>query len=138
MEGRREKPACFIVGAGSFEGFLTPPQKGDLVIAADGGYVHLKKQGIEPDVLMGDFDSLDQVPDRELIRHSPMKDDTDMALAVAYARERGFVWRTGRQAGSHTGEPPAFDYALQTGRTLPYDRRRQCGHGHYKRENLVS
>ncbi|HIR26927.1 MAG TPA: thiamine diphosphokinase [Candidatus Choladousia intestinigallinarum] len=90
MEGRREKPACFIVGAGSFEGFLTPPQKGDLVIAADGGYVHLKKQGIEPDVLMGDFDSLDQVPDRELIRHPPMKDDTDMALAVAYARERGF------------------------------------------------
>ena len=90
MKGQRKEPACFIVGAGSFDGFLTEPQEGDLVIAADGGYAYLKRLGREPDVLMGDFDSLKEIPQRELIRHSPIKDDTDMALAVAYARERGF------------------------------------------------
>ena len=81
MKGQRKEPACFIVGAGSFDGFLTEPQEGDLVIAADGGYAYLKRLGREPDVLMGDFDSLKEIPQRELIRHSPIKDDTDMALA---------------------------------------------------------
>ena len=42
MKGQRKEPACFIVGAGSFDGFLTEPQEGDLVIAADGGYAYLK------------------------------------------------------------------------------------------------
>ncbi len=31
MKGQRKEPACFIVGAGSFDGFLTEPQEGDLV-----------------------------------------------------------------------------------------------------------
>ncbi|MCD8015578.1 MAG: thiamine diphosphokinase [Lachnospiraceae bacterium] len=90
---------CFIIGAGEFDGFadlqqtgngLAVPQPDDLVIAADGGYTYLKELGMEPDVLLGDFDSLDLVPEhRHLIRHSPIKDDTDMALAAAYAEEQG-------------------------------------------------
>lgn len=83
--------ACYIVGAGSFDGLLTYPEAGDLVIAADGGYTYLRKLGIDPDVLMGDFDSLEYVPEHEhLFRHSPIKDDTDMDLATAYAREHGY------------------------------------------------
>ena len=86
----REK-VCWIVGAGSFDGLTGRPQKGDLVIAADGGYIYLKELGIEPDVLLGDFDSLKRVPEHEhLLRHSPIKDDTDMALAVAYAQDQGY------------------------------------------------
>ncbi|MCD8395829.1 MAG: thiamine diphosphokinase [Lachnospiraceae bacterium] len=84
---------CFIVGAGEFDGFpgFAAPDEGDLLIAADGGYRYLKKMGMEPDVLLGDFDSLDIVPEhRHLIRHSPIKDDTDMALAVAYAEKESF------------------------------------------------
>ncbi|MCC8136616.1 MAG: thiamine diphosphokinase [Clostridiales bacterium] len=82
---------CFIVGAGDFDGFLMPPHTGDLLIAADGGYRHLCEMGLEPDVLLGDFDSLEIVPEhRHLIRHSPIKDDTDMALAAAYAKEEGY------------------------------------------------
>lgn len=81
---------CFLVGAGSFDGMYIRPEQGDLVIAADGGYTYLKELGIEPDVLLGDFDSLKRVPEhRHLERHSPIKDDTDMALAAAYAREQG-------------------------------------------------
>ena len=81
---------CFLVGAGSFDGMSIRPQPGDLVIAADGGYAHLKRLGIEPEVLLGDFDSLERVPEHSHIeRHSPIKDDTDMALAAAYARAQG-------------------------------------------------
>lgn len=84
------KKTCFIVGAGSFEGMSIRPEKGDLVIAADGGYTYLEREGIEPDVLLGDFDSLKKVPDHQnLKRHSPIKDDTDMALAADYAAEKG-------------------------------------------------
>ncbi|MCD7715839.1 MAG: thiamine diphosphokinase [Lachnospiraceae bacterium] len=82
---------CFIVGAGDFDGFLMPPCPGDFLIAADGGYRYLRERGMEPDVLLGDFDSLEIVPEhRHLIRHSPIKDDTDMALAAAYAKEEGY------------------------------------------------
>lgn len=70
---------------------LSVPGEGDLLIAADGGYRYLKGMGMEPDVLLGDFDSLEMVPEhRHLIRHSPIKDDTDMALAVAYAEAEGY------------------------------------------------
>jgi thiamine pyrophosphokinase len=86
-----DKKTCILVGAGSFDGMLIRPQDGDLVIAADGGYTYLKELGIEPDVLLGDFDSLKRVPEhRHLERHSPIKDDTDMALAAAYAMEQGY------------------------------------------------
>ena len=82
---------CFIVGAGMFSGMSIQPQKGDLMIAADGGYTYLLQAGMEPDVLIGDFDSLDLIPEhRNLIRHSPIKDDTDMALAAAYGAKEGF------------------------------------------------
>lgn len=89
MEGK----SCFIVGAGSFDGMSVWPESGDLVIAADGGYTYLNGLGIDPDVLMGDFDSLEQVPEehRNLFRHSPIKDDTDMALAAAYGQENGYT-----------------------------------------------
>ncbi len=82
---------CYIIGAGSFAHLLAPLEDHDLLIAADGGYRYCEKMGLEPDVLLGDFDSLEIVPKhRNLIRHSPIKDDTDMALAAAYGEERGF------------------------------------------------
>lgn len=88
---KRKQKTCFIVGAGSFSGMSILPKAEDLVIGADGGYCYLKKMGIEPQILLGDFDSLEMVPDhRHLIRHSPVKDDTDMALAVAYAEKEGY------------------------------------------------
>ncbi|MDD6616016.1 MAG: thiamine diphosphokinase [Lachnospiraceae bacterium] len=82
---------CFVMGAGSFTDMKIRPEKEDLVIAADGGYEYLKRLGIKPDLLLGDFDSLELIPEHDhLIRHSPIKDDTDMALAVAWGEEKGF------------------------------------------------
>ncbi len=81
---------CVIVGAGEFDGFVTLPDPDDLVIAADGGYSSLQKYGIVPDVLLGDLDSLAQVPDfPNVIRYPSVKDDTDMAIAVDYAKKKG-------------------------------------------------
>lgn len=82
---------CIIVGAGSFDlqRFETTAQ--DYVIAADGGYRYLAKLGVMPDMLLGDFDSLQEVPVHpHIIRHNPEKDDTDMMLAVKTALNMGF------------------------------------------------
>lgn len=67
------------------------PVPGDLVIAADGGYAALSGLGLTADLVVGDFDSLGYVPEKEtVIRHPVMKDDTDMMLAVNLGLERGY------------------------------------------------
>ena len=50
---------CYIVGAGEFYGSIHPCED-DMVIAADGGVMHLLSLGIIPDVIVGDFDSLEE------------------------------------------------------------------------------
>ncbi len=81
---------CYIVGAGDF---LTPftPSENDLVIAADGGYEHLKSYGIRCDLLIGDFDSISALPDgTERITYPVEKDYTDTALALYEGERRGY------------------------------------------------
>ena len=55
--------ACYIFGAGSFYGLSQRPVPGDTVIAADGGWEPCRGEGLTPDLLLGDFDSLHTVPD---------------------------------------------------------------------------
>ena len=63
----------------------------DFLIAADSGYKALQSAGITPDLLIGDFDSLEEVPeDIPLIRLPVEKDDTDTAYCVKEALERGY------------------------------------------------
>lgn len=82
--------ACWIFGAGDFFGLAKRPESGDFVIAADGGWRICQKENIEPDLLLGDFDSLQQVPDFDKIHRVPVeKDDTDMMLAVKEGLQRG-------------------------------------------------
>lgn len=74
---------CVIFGAGSYYGLLYRPQSGDYVIAADGGWRYCEREGIVPDLLLGDFDSLETVPDFAHIHRVPVeKDDSDMMLAI--------------------------------------------------------
>ena len=49
---------CYIVGAGEFFGNISPSES-DCFIAADGGLITLLSLGIMPDIIIGDFDSLD-------------------------------------------------------------------------------
>ncbi len=81
---------CFIVGAGDFNDPFEP-RYDDLVIAADGGYDALKSHGIRCDLLIGDLDSIDEVPaDIKTVRHPVEKDETDMHLAFLAGYERGY------------------------------------------------
>lgn len=67
------------------------PQSGDYVICADRGYVHALKLGITPDILLGDFDSLETpLPTEVEIRTYPAeKDETDLQIAISCALEKG-------------------------------------------------
>ena len=68
---------CYIVGAGDFYGELSPNEC-DLIIAADGGYDTLKKMNITPNLLLGDMDSLSEMPEGiEKIVYPVRKDETD-------------------------------------------------------------
>lgn len=62
------------------------------VIAADRGLDYCLKAGIKPDLVVGDFDSAENAVPAEIecVRVSPIKDDTDAALAADLALERGY------------------------------------------------
>ena len=69
-------------------------QSDDLIIAADGGALHCRKLGIKPQVVIGDFDSLQdedlntlQAEGAQLLRFPTHKDETDLELAFQYARQ---------------------------------------------------
>lgn len=81
---------CYIVG-GMEPGKITlAPRRPAYVIAADKGLLHLRRQGIAPDLIVGDFDSLGRVPEGENVLQLPVeKDDTDMMRAVRLGLERG-------------------------------------------------
>lgn len=81
---------CFIFGALPVRRMPVVPSNGDYIIAADKGIENLQKLGIEPDIVIGDFDSLGYVPEIENKIVLPVrKDDTDIAHAVRYALEKG-------------------------------------------------
>ncbi|MDX1601081.1 MAG: thiamine diphosphokinase [Anaerolineales bacterium] len=70
-------------------------ERADLTIAADGGLRHCTQLELEPDLLVGDLDSID--PDQlnrleragtEVRRHPRRKDATDLELALAEVHER--------------------------------------------------
>ena len=95
-------PVCYLIGAGAFTLRGLYPKKGDFVIAADDGFTALSAAGITPDLLVGDFDSLAQVPkDVPVKAFPPEKDQTDMAIALEEGLARGY--RTFRFYGASGG-----------------------------------
>ena len=84
-------PICYLVGAGHFTARGFAPQAGDFVIAADAGYLALESIGAQPDLLVGDFDSLPERPAGVSTIVFPVeKDDTDMGLALSEGWARGY------------------------------------------------
>lgn len=64
------------------------------IIAVDGGLKMAGELGIEPDIIIGDFDTVDaklldeyKVAGSEIIRLNPVKDDTDTDAAYKFARK---------------------------------------------------
>lgn len=83
-----------IIGSGSikdYEYIKSKIRSDDYIICADGGYDHALKLGVTPDILIGDFDSVKELPDEtEKIKYPVRKDFTDGELAVRYAVEHGY------------------------------------------------
>ena len=68
--------ACYIFGAGDFDGLEERPGGADYVIAADGGYNACRRAGVEPQLLLGDFDSLAEVPALPHVERVPVERTT--------------------------------------------------------------
>lgn len=69
----------------------------DFIVCADGGASHLKKLGMEPHVLLGDFDSISRKHLEyyaslkvKILKFPKEKDMTDTELAVNVAVDRGY------------------------------------------------
>lgn len=116
---------CRIFGSVpiEFKSLAVLPSEGDLVIAADGGYGTLCRFGISPDIVLGDFDSLDGgyptngfSGEPEVIRYPIEKDDTDAMLAVKVGLERGY--KSFELYGCLGGERP--DHSVATLQTLAF------------------
>ena len=81
---------CFIYAAGSFFGLRERPRPGDLEIAADAGLRLCRQLGRTPDLVLGDFDTMDvsEAP-ADALRVPVEKDDTDTGLALREGLRRG-------------------------------------------------
>ena len=82
---------CFIFAAGTFYGLRERPgDPGDVVIAADAGYQVCLEVCVKPDLLIGDFDSMEPPADFARVRRLPAeKDDTDTLAAIRAGLEEG-------------------------------------------------
>lgn len=82
---------CFIFGALPVRRMPIIPNDTDFIIAADKGCETLNTLGLAPDIVIGDFDSLGYIPERENKIILPVrKDDTDVGYSLRYALENGF------------------------------------------------
>lgn len=106
---------CVIFCAAEFDSLARPLEKGDFVIAADGGLRHTQKLNITPDGILGDFDSLGFTPEGANV-FPVEKDDTDAMLAVRQGLSLGF--REFILYGSLDG--PRLDHAIANFQTLQF------------------
>ncbi len=95
------KNRCILVCAGDFTPVEIEKAPGDLVIACDGGYEYCNMIGLQPDLIIGDFDSVSEhvksqilsIQEEklaEVISLPVEKDDTDTMAALRIGIERGF------------------------------------------------
>lgn len=63
----------------------------EIVCAIDGAYDHFLDNNIEPDVVMGDFDSIESVPTSVEMINTPDQNFTDFDKALTILKEKGFT-----------------------------------------------
>ena len=104
---------AFVFGGGEiFAEYINESlEEGDLVVCADSGYKNAQKLFDRVDILVGDFDSLGDIPDgvSEIVRLPAEKDMTDTQYAVDLAIQRGATELV--IIASTSGR---FDHALST------------------------
>ena len=121
-----------MIGAGDLTVSELKKGVGDLCIALDGGLGYCDFLRIEPDFIIGDFDSVTEEENRALlaieesfpervIRLKPEKDDTDMLYGLKYAMELGY--KDFRLYGATGGR---FDHTLANIQCLLYLKNNGC------------
>jgi thiamine pyrophosphokinase len=92
---------CILIGSGDLTVSEVKKKDGDFVIALDGGIGYCDFLRLEPDLVIGDFDSvteeeqkaveiLEREVPNQVIRLQPEKDDTDMLYGIKYALGLGY------------------------------------------------
>ena len=85
---------CVIVGGadiGDYERIRAYLNDNDYVVYCDSGLRHMQRLGVEPSLIVGDWDSYDDPHlDVETITLPVEKDDTDTVFAVHEGLKRGF------------------------------------------------
>ena len=117
---------CVIIGAGDLTIGKIQVSEEDFVIAVDGGLSYCPLLEIEPDLILGDFDSVND-KEREAIRELALqipervvtlpeeKDDTDMLAALKYGLEHGY-----KEFRIYAGMGGRFDHSLANVQCLLY------------------
>lgn len=121
---------CIVIGAGDLTMGEISRGEEDYVIAVDGGLSYCGILGVEPDKIIGDFDSVseqereairtlqEQMP--ELVMQIPCeKDDTDMLTALKYGLELGYT-----DFRIYAGTGGRFDHTLANIQCLLYLKNR--------------
>lgn len=98
---KEQNGKCVIVAAGDLTVGEVGASEQDFVIAVDGGLSYCGILELEPDLIIGDFDSLsdgeraaveklkETIPDR-IIKLNREKDDTDLLVALKTGLEMGY------------------------------------------------
>ncbi len=82
---------CYIFSAVEMKNNFPNPEQGDMIIAADAGYLNVQRAGLKPDVIIGDFDSSEKPETDAPIETFPvLKDDTDTMLAIKHGFNSGY------------------------------------------------
>ena len=130
---------CILVCAGEYapiadEAWRLERRPGDFIIAVDAGLIYLMREDIEPDLILGDFDSLEEKMDGlpesyaarfaarggDSIVHLPViKDDTDTMAAARIGIERGY-----REFWIYGGLGGRLDHTIANIQTLTWISRR--------------
>ena len=66
-------------------------EKYDWVVCTDGAYVFLSKSQIEPDLIIGDLDSIESLPSHVPHLHTPDQNFTDFEKALSHIIKSGFI-----------------------------------------------
>ncbi len=123
---------CIIIGAGDLTIGEINVGVEDFVIAVDGGLGYCGLLNVEPDLILGDFDSVTeqeaeaivalekQIPER-IIRLPAEKDDTDMLAALKEGLARGY-----RDFRIYAGMGGRFDHSLANVQCLLYLKNRDA------------
>ncbi len=120
------KGKCYVIGAGDLTMGELAVTEEDYIIAVDGGLSYCGILNVEPDVIIGDFDSMSEgelqalevlrqeIPDR-IITLPCEKDDTDMLAALKHGLGLGY-----KDFRIYGGTGGRFDHTLANIQCLLY------------------